>query len=296
MGNWGTGLFSNDCSSDVRDTYLGFLQDQLANQEAYQKTLEKFKEYIGDEEEPLFWYALAATQWKVGRLVSEVKAKALEWIEKDGGIKPWLESKNGGSGWKKTLEKLKTKLESPQPPEKKIRKPDDYIQSPWEVGDVYAFQFQSEESKRLGLFGKFIPFQKIEDEEFSENEKVWKCSRVQIYDKVFENLPVLTDLNGVRILPQALPDEYFYEHEHGQPLSPLEMNAVFLRFTKRSFPEKQFTYIGNQPDRFIYPKVKLWVALALWRDSEKLTMEFYEAWRNENYLITEKGIFLDCSK
>lgn len=294
MGTWGTSLFANDCSSDVRDAYLGFLQDQLTNQEAYQKTLEKFKEYIGDEEESLFWYALADTQWKVGRLVPEVKEKALKWIEKNGGIEPWLESKNGGAGWEKTLGKLKTKLESPQPPEKKIRKPEEYIQNPWEVGDVYALQFQSEESKKLGLFGKFIPFQKIGDEEFSENEKVWKCSRIQIYDKVFGNLPTLRDLDGVRILPHERPNRYFYER--GEPLSPLDMNAVFSRFTKRSYREKQFTYIGNQPDRFIYPKVKFWAALTFWRDCESLTLTYYEAWQNENYLITDEGIFLIAQK
>ena len=68
---------------------FGFLEKQASNQEAYEKTLEKCKEYIGDQDEPLFWFALAETQWRVGRLMPEVKAKAQDWIEKDGGLILW---------------------------------------------------------------------------------------------------------------------------------------------------------------------------------------------------------------
>ena len=48
----------------------------------------------------------------------EVSLKALEWIEKDGCMELWLDSGDNGSRWKKTLEKLKIKLESPMKPEK----------------------------------------------------------------------------------------------------------------------------------------------------------------------------------
>jgi len=63
MGAWGTSLYANDTTCDVRDTYMNFLQDQLSNQEAYKKTLEKLSDYILDPDEaPLFWYALTDTQ------------------------------------------------------------------------------------------------------------------------------------------------------------------------------------------------------------------------------------------
>ena len=115
MGAWGTGLYANDTTCDVRSTYMDFLQEQLSNQEAYEKTYEMYKDCIGDiDEEPLFWFALAETQWKVGRLMPEVKVKALEWIEKEGGVLLWEDSPVGSSGWKKTLEKLKATLETEQ--------------------------------------------------------------------------------------------------------------------------------------------------------------------------------------
>ena len=38
---------------------------------------------MGDvEEEPLFWFALADTQWNYGRLLPEVKEQALAWLDK----------------------------------------------------------------------------------------------------------------------------------------------------------------------------------------------------------------------
>ena len=74
MGTWGSNLYANDLTSDVRDVYMGFIKEQLSNQDSYEKTLETFVECIGDEdEEPLFWFALADTQWKIGRLNPVVK-------------------------------------------------------------------------------------------------------------------------------------------------------------------------------------------------------------------------------
>ena len=91
------------------------MEKGLSNQEAYDKTLENCKDFLGNEDdEPLFWFALAETQWKVGKLIPEVKTKALDWLEKGGELALWNESKNSGKGWQKTLDKLRKKLETPQ--------------------------------------------------------------------------------------------------------------------------------------------------------------------------------------
>ena len=54
MGAWGATLYANDTACDVRDTYLGFLREQLSNDEAYQNVLNEFRDYAGSDEEPLF--------------------------------------------------------------------------------------------------------------------------------------------------------------------------------------------------------------------------------------------------
>ena len=133
MGVWGTSLYANDCTCDVRDTYMDFLQKQMDKEEAYKRTLEECNQYIGDIDEPFFWYALADTQWRVGRLMPEVKDKAIYWIEKNGGLELWTESKNRGEGWRKTLVKLKERLESPMPPEKRIKSVSPFPRNPWNL-------------------------------------------------------------------------------------------------------------------------------------------------------------------
>lgn len=140
----GSGLYANDSTCDVRDSYIKFLQEELSNAEAYEKTLEEYQEYIGDQDESLLWFALAETQWRTGRLLLEVKEKALEWIHKGGGLELWEESANKGTGWKKTLQNLKLKLLSPMPPEKKIRKPQIIDNNLWNVNDIYAYRFHGD--------------------------------------------------------------------------------------------------------------------------------------------------------
>ena len=74
MGVWGSTLYANDTTLDVRDGYMDYLKDQLSNKEAYEKILEDFEELMGDEDaEPLFWFALAETQWKVGRMTTKIQ-------------------------------------------------------------------------------------------------------------------------------------------------------------------------------------------------------------------------------
>ena len=65
MGTWGSGLYSNDSTVDVKEIYMQFLQQQFSNEEAYEKTKQDCYEYFGTDIEPLFWYALADTQWEL---------------------------------------------------------------------------------------------------------------------------------------------------------------------------------------------------------------------------------------
>ena len=76
MGAWGTALYSNDTASDIRGDYVDLLRRGNSNEEALKKLMEKNRYCIGDEEEePLFWYALADTLWNYGRLTPEVKER-----------------------------------------------------------------------------------------------------------------------------------------------------------------------------------------------------------------------------
>lgn len=85
--------------------------------------LAEYRSIIGDiDEEPLFWFALADTQWNWGVLLSPVKEKALYWINQSGSTFPRHSTEAvelEREQWKKTVLNLKKKLLSPQPPAKK---------------------------------------------------------------------------------------------------------------------------------------------------------------------------------
>ena len=78
--------------------------------------MDENRDIMGDsEEEPLFWFALADTQWNYGRLIPKVKEKALHFLAQDEELQRWQDSGQKLMAWKKTLNTLKEKLESPQP-------------------------------------------------------------------------------------------------------------------------------------------------------------------------------------
>jgi len=285
MGAWSANLYGNDTTCDVRDAYKKLLQSQIANEEAYEKIKDECRAYIGDEDEPLFWYALADTQWRLGRLTPEVKEKTLYWIAKNGGLELWEESKNGGAGWKKTLQKLKETIMSPMPPEKTIKKPIEFIRNPWDIGDVYAYQFHSEGSKESGLFGKFIPIQKIGNEEWYDG---WILSRVQIYDKVFDSSPVLDDLKDIRLLPFDTPD-LFITGERDVVHFPIRMNSVLESYHARDYPKKHLTYVGNRPDDRRMPLSCINSGSYPWRTIDDWLCYYYQSWRDFDYSVENGG-------
>lgn len=252
MGTWSSSLYGNDTTCDVRDTYTSFLEEQLSNHEAYEKTLEEMHDLIGDDDEPLLWFVLAETQWKLGRLTPDVKEKALEWIEKDGWLELWQEDGGTGKGWLNTLEKLRQKLESPMPKEKKIKKPEEVDLNPWNINDVYAYQFNKKYSEEKGIFGKYMVLQKIGEKE----RDVWPhgittVMRIQVFDKVFETLPTLADLEGLRILPLDLPERFNISQDakdyYGRlkKKDPICMSALITWAKKSEYPKKYLIFLGN---------------------------------------------------
>lgn len=282
MGTWNAGLFSNDTTCDVKDTYIECLKQQLSNEEAYRKTYEEYEELIGTDEEPLFWYALADTQWNAGRLMPEVKDKALECIQNKGGLDFWEERPKGALKWQKTMQKLKEKIESPMPPEKKFPKPIVFKINPWNIGDVYAYQFHSKQATELGLSGKYILIQKLADIEYFENTIY---SVVQVFDRVFDSMPNLAMIEGVRILPLVDAAEVCGTSDNLADINPsLEwyMKAIVNYYKIREYPRKYMTFIGNITISEINCQ---WNSCTefYWDELEDRLVDYYLSWQNVIY-------------
>ncbi|MCL2137801.1 MAG: hypothetical protein FWH40_09875 [Coriobacteriia bacterium] len=87
----------------------------------------------------------------------------LEALEAGGGLARWeAEGPRPAKERKAVLEALAKKLWSPQPPEKKVSQYRLY-RCEWEVGDVYSYQIECEASKGIGLFGRHLLFQKVDE-------------------------------------------------------------------------------------------------------------------------------------
>lgn len=239
MGAWGTSLYANDTTCDIRGDYIDKLKRGKSNEEATEELIRQNKEIEGDpEEEPLFWFALADTQWNYGRLLPEVKEKALFFLEKGDEVKRWKESgEKKLNAWLKTLGELKEKLNSPLPEEKKISRYRFY-QCPWKLGDVFAYQFSGEYSKEKNMYGKYIVFRKVSEDTFWPGHII---PVVQVYKWIGDEIPRIGEVKTKDLLIQNfIPETLAYK-----PDMERRYSIKLITTSKKMLPEKNLTFLEN---------------------------------------------------
>lgn len=157
MSAWGTALFSDDFAKDVRDDYVEKIILGKTNEEATEYVKQTSMPKEDDEDYPVFWIALAVTQWKKGRLLDDVRQKALEVLDSGGDLERWLEE--GPEKYekrKKVLADAKELLLSPMPPAKKLSVPAYLASTPWKIGDVISYKLACDEEKYPLYAGKYV--------------------------------------------------------------------------------------------------------------------------------------------
>ena len=280
MGTWNRKLFSNDTICDIRDVYIEFLKKQLSNEDAYKKTHEEFKELLGTDEEPLFWYSIADTQWHLGRLMPEVKEKALSWISQKGGLELWEDSKKRKDNWMKTICELEEKLCSTMPKEVEIKVEEPFVRNPWNIGDIYAYQFHADLAEKAGLYGKYILLQKIGDCEYYKG-KIY--SVVRLYNKVFDALPAVDEIENCRILP-LIHYKSGFKKEDCIPSFEFYLKNVMLYEKKCRYPQKHFSFVGNQKIAITEFSGNQLDAFYLEKSGmEEWIIDYYQSWQGIDY-------------
>ena len=92
------------------------------NEEVTKELINDNEDIISDEDEaPVFWFALADTQWNLGKLLPFVKEKVLEYLKSGTNLTRWEKEAINKREYKvreKVLQELEQKLMSPMPPEK----------------------------------------------------------------------------------------------------------------------------------------------------------------------------------
>ena len=158
MGTWGPGIYQNDTSADIKDFFIKYLKQGSSKEDVTKRIIEEFSCEM--EDEPVnFWCALADTQWKLGMLLEDVKLCALRSIDCSSDLESWEEENPKNSKKRfEILAELKNKLNSPMPKEKEV-KPEKIFRCEWAIGDVYGFEVEYEELKKLGF--RWIVIRKV---------------------------------------------------------------------------------------------------------------------------------------
>ncbi len=281
MGVWSYTLYGNDVSLDVKGFYLEQLDCYLDYDKAYNSTIDTFKELIGTEEEKYLWYALADTQWKTGRLFHIVKKSALLLIESE------LKTSGTNPRWKKTIEKLKSELETPEPEnvlKKKRRRKSDVF----ELDGIYAYCMHGNGLNN----GKYIVFQKIgsiQDSYDGNWNYVQGGAIIQIYDKVFEDLSEIGREDNLRILPLQSTTSFYLDWNYYSKKNDIDYSSLYVPMnTKitfdsyRVFTKKFITYLGKNDKSYRYQYDGHTDILDI--NFENYITKYIAKWKNEEYL------------
>ena len=273
MGAWGPKLYQDDIAEEVRHYYKDQLHRGKRGKEITQELIEQYEYAISDQDDaPVFWFALADSQWNLGRLEDEVKRQALDHIHNGYDLNRWkAEDPKEAKIREKVLRDLEEKLLSPQPAEKKISQYKLY-HCEWEIGDVYAYRLGSDYAKEKGMLEKYLYFVKVD-------ERIWHPGHtvptVYFYWVIGDKLLSLEELKNVDYIPQFFTPKA-YENNKGRKML---YRLTLLSTSSRVIPKKQLTFIGNikdvkhveneDPDSF----------QVSWRDFEKYILKNFENWK-----------------
>ncbi|MEQ8156789.1 MAG: hypothetical protein ABRQ25_18250 [Clostridiaceae bacterium] len=269
MGSWGPKLYQDDVAEDVRDYYKDQLKRGKTNEEVTKELIEDNEDIISDEDEaPVFWFALADTQWNLGRLLPFVKEKALEYLKNGINLARWEEEAINQREYKvreKVLQELEQKLNSPMPPEKKISQHKIY-KCEWNIGDIFAYKLESDYAKEKGLGNRYLLIRK-------GDEYVWWPGHIIpiIYVQITKDEKIPNSKEEISNL------EYIQiSRAKGMP----EYLIKIISTSKRIIPTKQLTFIGNYidiptpKDEYI-PEDKISIIACQWSAFEKTLIDDY---------------------
>lgn len=246
MGAWGTAIFSDDLASDVRGEYKTLLSLGKTNEEATNLIIEYFyNECKGTEDEPAFWFALSLSQWNTGRLLENVKHKALDFIESGVDLERWNSQENQKNYKKrlKVLNDLKEKLLSPMPKEKKISKAK-LMKSPWKVGDLLAYKITNDNMKKSAVYNKYallrvIQIDKSPISRIARDLAFDESVLVGLYGWIGDVMPQSDITESLKFIPFSINnDPVFGKEVH---------TCAKLSWEKNSFITGEVTVLGNDP-------------------------------------------------
>lgn len=270
MGTWGAKLYQDDIAEDVRDYYKDQLKRGKTNEQIMKVLITDNEDIIIDEDEAsVFWFALADTQWNLGRLLPFVKEKAINYLNSKSDLTKWEEqgNKKDYKIREKVLKELEEKLKSEMPIEKKLTQYKLY-KCEWKIGDVFAYKIESKYAKEKGLYHRYFLLQKV-DETSCYPGHIIPIIRVKITESEIlpENKSEFDKLEYVHINPKYIKGIVF-----------MELRIQMLSRSKRSIPKK-LELLRNDPNIDIVKNEYI--------ETEKLSRPLY-TWNVFEEIIIDK--------
>ncbi len=274
MGTWGPKLYQDDLAEEIRDTYKDRLHRGKTGEKITQEIIASYgiENDIDDDDVPVFWFALADTQWNLGRLESFVKEKALYYIDEGTNLLRW---QNEGTTKDahiraKVLSELKEKLQSPQPEMKKISQYRLY-RCEWKIGDVFAYQLCSDYAKKTGVKGKYMYFIKVGEEEW------WPGHinpEVYFFKTISDKLISINDIKNVDFIPQFfIPNVY-----RDNPKEKMLYLLLLITTSSKSIPKDRLTYLGNLKQFCRIENENTNSYSVSWKDFEEYIIDNFKNW------------------
>ncbi len=227
MGTWGTGLFSDDLASDVRDRYRELAGELDSGSAATKQLVREYADDLNDQDtESVFWLALADTQWRCGRLEDSVKQRALRVIDSDQDLTRWQEDQKLRVRRRSVLEKLRHRLESQQPAKKKLPKPF-FDRCDWDVGEIISYERKSGKLVLLRVIGVYHG-----DDAWTKKGEMSPI--IEILDWTGKELPSIAQIQRMGIRPDT--SEGF-------------KRAVLFRMSERDTKLKRFARLEIKVER-----------------------------------------------
>lgn len=247
LGFWGTGLYDNDTTEDVKSFCECQYWQGFDSQEVQEKAIAQFGEMLDTDEEPLLWLTLADVQWDFSDVINETKVKANSLIENNAFAENF-ENLTDRKKWISTLLELKNKLNKKPPMYDTQTDKVNLEHHNWKIGDVFAYRFESKYSKQNNMYKKYILFQVLSEER--EDDFGYLYVKVQFFNKLFNDIPNNCCVKNLQILPMDEANRFLHENKVEQV--PLRITAEMNLLSNKDFPKKLITFINNQPVANVY--------------------------------------------
>jgi hypothetical protein len=244
---WGTAIFSDDLAADIREDWRDYLGDGMTPEAATRQILADYADAVADPDESgVVWLALALSQWRTGRIVPDVLARAIEIIDSGSDLRRWEQEPKLRRARARVLVMTREQLLSQPPAPRRIPRPRRF-ETPFGPGDVLLYRHRS---------GREFVFWVTRN----WSDKAGEYNTVEMLDLGGTGPPPLAELNR---LPAARLGAALRRTN-----DPLQTGRIGLTLIDAGrIPDDRLSLLGHAPYPPGRPKVDAWGASA--RDLDK---------------------------